>query len=336
MSANQSSALSPGAGIIPVTRTSASTGSRSATSGAVKPPNDWATTTRSFRPPMASTTVSAYSGRPAASSSHGKSGATTSCPRRRNSASTKCQYHPTSPAPWISTNVAIRSTFPELAEHGLDEVVLEPGEPAIHGVRGRGGVGRVDGFRLGVVGDAQAGAEGERGVVDDAEPRLDLFGRELDLGAAAFRRGTVERGVDELEGRQPGLQELGVHELLPLLLGALLGGVEIRGGEQPVVHRVVLGRRVRHGVAHLVGDGAQQLDLVGVQRDDDPFAAALEARAHEGCSIVAHRPWACSRATSASAFSRVPSDTAALPSWCTCSMSRVAFSREYPNSFWNT
>src|SRR5262249_45114575 len=35
-------------------------------------------------------------------------------------------------------------------------------------------------------------------------------------------------------------------------------------------------------------------------------------------------------------FSRGPSLTTALPSWCTCNMSRVAFSREYPNSFWNT
>jgi hypothetical protein len=49
-----------------------------ADSGAVKPPNDWATTTRSARSPMASTTVSAYSGSPAESSSEGRSGATTS------------------------------------------------------------------------------------------------------------------------------------------------------------------------------------------------------------------------------------------------------------------
>ena len=31
-----------------------------------------------------------------------------------------------------------------------------------------------------------------------------------------------------------------------------------------------------------------------------------------------------------------PCDTTDLPSWCTSSMSFVAFSREYPNSFWNT
>ena len=64
----------PGRGIIAVTSTMSSTGTRSATSGAVKPPSDWATSTRSSRrSPMASTTASAYSAKPAASSSHGRS-----------------------------------------------------------------------------------------------------------------------------------------------------------------------------------------------------------------------------------------------------------------------
>jgi predicted esterase len=66
------------AGIIGATRTSILTATRSQTSGAVKPPSEWATTIRSVRSPIASTTVSAYSDRPAESSSHGGSGTTTS------------------------------------------------------------------------------------------------------------------------------------------------------------------------------------------------------------------------------------------------------------------
>ena len=63
------------------TRTSSRTGTRSQTRGAVNPPADWATTTRSVLSPIASTTVSAYSERPAESSWQGRSGATVSCPR---------------------------------------------------------------------------------------------------------------------------------------------------------------------------------------------------------------------------------------------------------------
>src|SRR5262245_50321737 len=52
--------------------------------------------------------------------------------------------------------------------------------------------------------------------------------------------------------------------------------------------------------------------------------------------MVAHRPWACSRNVSNSAFSRLPLDTTALPWLCTCSISVVALWWLYPNSFWNT
>src|SRR6266545_5955754 len=105
--AQYSAGASPGAGIIGATRTRSFTGTRSHTSGAVKPPSDCATTTRSVRFPIAPTTASVYSASPAASSSHGRSGATVSWPRSRRSASTRCQYQPTSPAPWIRTNVLI-------------------------------------------------------------------------------------------------------------------------------------------------------------------------------------------------------------------------------------
>ena len=60
------------------TRTSRSTATRPQTSGDVNAPSDWATTTRSVLSPIASITASAYSGRPAESSSHGRSGAATS------------------------------------------------------------------------------------------------------------------------------------------------------------------------------------------------------------------------------------------------------------------
>src|SRR5439155_17601892 len=36
-------------------------------------------------------------------------------------------------------------------------------------------------------------------------------------------------------------------------------------------------------------------------------------RPHESCCMVAHRPWACSRYVSNSAFSRGPLETTALP-----------------------
>src|SRR4051812_43702527 len=80
-----------------------------ATIGATYPPKDCATTTTSRRSGSALTTVAAYSSRPAVSSSIGRSGATVACPRDRRSASTRCQYQPTSPAPWMNANVAIGS-----------------------------------------------------------------------------------------------------------------------------------------------------------------------------------------------------------------------------------
>jgi hypothetical protein len=78
----------------------------------VDPPKDCAATTRPRRLPIARTTVSAYSASPAESSSHGRSGARVSWPRCRSSRSTRCQYHPTSPPPWISTKVATVISIP--------------------------------------------------------------------------------------------------------------------------------------------------------------------------------------------------------------------------------
>src|SRR5882724_2158950 len=52
--------------------------------------------------------------------------------------------------------------------------------------------------------------------------------------------------------------------------------------------------------------------------------------------MVAHNPAACSFDTSTSMDSRLPADTTALPSLCTCIMSLVACGSLYPNSFWKT
>ena len=53
--------------------------------------------------------------------------------------------------------------------------------------------------------------------------------------------------------------------------------------------------------------------------------AVHELPRHDLCCMVAHRPAACSFATSPSIFSLSPADTAALPLWCTSSISAVAF-----------
>lgn len=90
--AHHSPGVSPGRGIIPLTSTRRDTGRRGQTSGAVNPPRDCPTTTRSVRSPTASTTVSTYSGRPARTSSPGRSTETTSRPRRPSSSLTPCQY----------------------------------------------------------------------------------------------------------------------------------------------------------------------------------------------------------------------------------------------------
>ena len=97
-------------GIIAATRTRSSTGTRAQTSGAVKPPSECPTTTRSLRSPTAWTTVSTYSDQPADASSLGRSTATGSCPCSRSSGATRCQSHELPPPPCMSTNVATKRT----------------------------------------------------------------------------------------------------------------------------------------------------------------------------------------------------------------------------------
>jgi len=95
---------SPGVGIIALIKTSSRTEIRSHTSGAVKPPIDWATRTTSGAPAAAATTMSAYSASPADSSSPGRSTAITSWPAVSSNGTTRLQYQAVPPAPGISTN----------------------------------------------------------------------------------------------------------------------------------------------------------------------------------------------------------------------------------------
>ena len=82
--------------------------------------------------------------------------------------------------------------------------------------------------------------------------------------------------------------------------------------------------------AKLAREAAQQGPLVAREPQADlALRGALDPPSleHQSCRIVAQSPCAWRRATSCSAFSRVPLETTALPSLCTWSMSLVAFAR---------
>ena len=83
----------------------------------MNPANDCPTTaTGAAGFPTDSATESAHS--ISVDPSTGTSGATVSWPRARSSASTRCQYQPESPAPWIKTNVA---TWPSSRRRDCDD-----------------------------------------------------------------------------------------------------------------------------------------------------------------------------------------------------------------------
>ena len=105
---HQAPGVSLGSGIIALTRTRARTGTFAATSGAVKPPIDPATSTTSSRPSMADTTRSVYSGRPARESgpasrrrwrraprpaAAGRHGASTRRNRPHRESGRRCSWH---------------------------------------------------------------------------------------------------------------------------------------------------------------------------------------------------------------------------------------------------
>ena len=102
--AHQSPAVSPGSGIIALTKTSERIEVRAQTSGAVNAPSDWATRTTSERWPIARIVILAYSCSPALSSSPGRSAAPTPKPAFSNSGTTLCQYQAIPPAPGIRMN----------------------------------------------------------------------------------------------------------------------------------------------------------------------------------------------------------------------------------------
>jgi hypothetical protein len=78
------------------------------------------------------------------------------------------------------------------------------------------------------------------------------------------------------------------------------------------------GKRAKDGTLSRAQDEQEVTGRSGLERSN-----ALP----QSCRIVAQRPYEWSRETSCSAFSRVPDETTAFPSWCTWSMSSVAFSR---------
>ena len=155
-------------------------------------------------------------------------------------------------------------------------------------------------------------------------------------------RGGRARLVATLDRQEAAVLRGLVREVLRML--------EVRTQEQPREHRVVrLGRRARGhpgelgqlvprlrggpGVQHaqdLPDESPQHGGLLPVQRRDEartaPAPGALPpVHARQTLCMVAQRPAACSLATSPSIFSLSPDDTAALPLWCTSSISAVAF-----------
>jgi hypothetical protein len=161
---------------------------------------------------------------------------------------------------------------------------------------------------------------------------LGLLAREHDL-TSVVAAGKGDRAVEALHdvchGGQPALDEVVVHHLLPLGFRLLLGRIEVRAREQPLRDRVG-GGLTGERPAQIAEDPLQHLHLRRQEREHDRAAAARDrsSPAHRSCCIVAQSPCACRRATSFSQRSRVPLDTTALPSLCTCSISRRAFARE--------
>ena len=82
-------------------------------------------------------------------------------------------------------------------------------------------------------------------------------------------------------------------------LGVLLGRVEVRARGRGARARRRPGRPIRKRRAAL-GELAEELALGLRQRHEESLALPAEASTHPGCSMVAQRPCACSRATSAS------------------------------------
>ena len=175
---------------------------------------------------------------------------------------------------------------------------------------------RVEPVRELVLADVEPRAEDEPQVVERGEPTVELTGVE------AVAAGGLRQGAEVLEAKR---FQLGAHERAVLALDLL---VLVRSRTEAPERRI-LGLR-RKQLLELGGESAQKVALVRAEVDAKVTVhGALDrcGRLGQSWRSVAQSPCAWRRATSCSAFSRVPLETTALPSWWTCSMSSVALAR---------
>ena len=134
---------------------------------------------------------------------------------------------------------------------------------------------------------------------------------------------SLQRAGHDVERGEPLLAKPRVHELRELLRRLVVVAVARREEARDA------GVVVADQLAELAAEAAHELPLARVEAQ--PVAAVgkrgdRRAQPHQSCWSVAQRPWAWRRAASYSARSRVPVDTAAFPSLCTCHISFSAFS----------
>ncbi len=207
--------------------------------------------------------------------------------------------------------------------HGLHDLLLQPAQPVVEGKPRRVRVGLVEGD-VALLGDVELCPEREAQALEGTEPGAEIGLRQR-LGVSR----PLELGErEELPLHQPLTDEAGV-----LLVRRVV--VRERRREEPVERGIAL----RESSPELAWQCGEHLALGGREpHAKPPVAASLDPPAQhpQSCCMVAQRPLACRRETSSSAFSRVPDETTALPSLCTCSMSFVAFAWEYPKSCFRT
>ena len=189
----------------------------------------------------------------------------------------------------------------------LDDLFLQPAEPVVERQSWRVRVGRIE-EAVALLRDVELRADHEPEALQGVEPRLELGLRQT-LGLRRPRQ-LAERG-------QLAVEQARADE--PPVLVFRLGIVRVRGWEEPL-HTRVAGVEQRVCLRRQL---AEKLTLLPWQLDrEGPVGRALDATSlhlqHQSWRMVAQRPWAWSRATSCSAFSRVPDDTTALPSLWTC------------------
>jgi len=133
---------------------------------------------------------------------------------------------------------------------------------------------------------------------------------------------------EHIEAREPVAQEVAADRVLVLELGDRVVGM--RGREQPLEGRIRGRRLVHEQGAELPGDLGEHLAFVRSERHLERAVLPSTDRSlrhgrYRSFCIVAHRPYACSRATWPSHSSFVPFDTTAFPFVCTSIISFSAF-----------